>query len=227
MLKTILKKKSKTADRQNPRTNGRSKAIQTKSQIEAYTYTLTKSEKGEKKIYRCSQRPPPQFGMIRCLFRYSTDAGTSSCLWRYNLLLLRLLGEISLSLLFSHSSWGSALDLDPPLCVVSLRASALHRQDGVKEAADSGALAHLGQGEGGVRMRGEPAAAEAGVTLQQPEVRRVFSWGSCPWITGPWQWLAAQVPGRGGVDSDLCLHTGFLVAAAAALASHARLWGPC
>ena len=36
----------------------------------------------------------------------------------------------------------------------------------------------------------------------------------------------AQAPGRGGVDSDLCLHTGFLVAAAAALASHARLWGP-
>ena len=34
-----------------------------------------------------------------------------------------------------------------------------------------------------------------------------------------------QAPGRGGVDSDLCLHTGFLVAAAAALASHARLWG--
>ena len=30
---------------------------------------------------------------------------------------------------------------------------------------------------------------------------------------------------EGGVESDLCLHTGFLVAAAAALASHARLWG--
>ena len=33
-------------------------------------------------------------------------------------------------------------------------------------------------------MQGEPAAAEAGVTLQQPEPRRAFSWGSCPWITG-------------------------------------------
>ena len=74
-------------------------------------------------------------------------------------------------------------------------------------------------------MQDEPAAAEASVTLQQPEVRRAFSRGSCPWITGRWQWRAAQVPGRGGVDSDLCLHTGFLVAAAAALASHARLWG--
>ena len=75
-------------------------------------------------------------------------------------------------------------------------------------------------------MRGEPAIPEAGVMLQQPEARHVFSQGSCLWIMGPWQWRAAQAPGRGGVDSDLCLHTGFLVAAAAALASHARLWGP-
>ena len=73
-------------------------------------------------------------------------------------------------------------------------------------------------------MRGEPAAAEAGVTLHQPEARRAFSRGGCPWITGPSQWRAAQAPGRGGVDSDLCLHTGFL-AAVAALASHAHLCG--
>ena len=75
-------------------------------------------------------------------------------------------------------------------------------------------------------MRGEPVAAEAIMTLQQPEARCVFSLGSCPWIMGSWQWRAAQAPGRDGVDSDLCLNTGFLVAAAAALASHARLWGP-
>ena len=75
-------------------------------------------------------------------------------------------------------------------------------------------------------MRGKPAAAEASVTLRQPEARRAFSQGSCPWITGPWQWRAAQAPSRGGVDSDLCLLTGFLVVAAAALASHAPLWGP-
>ena len=37
-------------DRQNPRKNGKSKAIQTESHTEAYTYTLTKREKG-KKIY--------------------------------------------------------------------------------------------------------------------------------------------------------------------------------
>ena len=42
----------------------------------------------------------------------------------------------------------------------------LLREDGFKGAADSGALAHSGCGEGGVRMRGEPAAAEAGATLQ-------------------------------------------------------------
>ena len=76
-------------------------------------------------------------------------------------------------------------------------------------------------------MQGEPAVAEAGMTLHQPGARLVFPWGNCPWITGPWQWRAAQAPGSGGVDSDLCLHTGFLVAAAAALASHACLWGPC
>ena len=35
-------------DKQNPRTNGTIKAIQTKSHTEAYTYTLTKSENGEK-----------------------------------------------------------------------------------------------------------------------------------------------------------------------------------
>ena len=76
-------------------------------------------------------------------------------------------------------------------------------------------------------MRGEPAAAEAGVTSQQPEAHRVFSRGSCPWITALWQWWAAQAPRRGGVNSELCLHTGFLVPAAAALASHAYLWCPC
>ena len=48
MLKTILNKKT---DRQNSRTNGKSRPIQTKSHKEAYTYTLTKSEKGEKYIY--------------------------------------------------------------------------------------------------------------------------------------------------------------------------------
>ena len=38
-------KKRKIMDRQNPRTNGKSKAIPTKSHKEAYTYTLTKGAK--------------------------------------------------------------------------------------------------------------------------------------------------------------------------------------
>ena len=37
-------------DRLNPRTNGKSKAVQTKSPKDAYTYILTKREKG-KNIY--------------------------------------------------------------------------------------------------------------------------------------------------------------------------------
>ena len=75
-------------------------------------------------------------------------------------------------------------------------------------------------------MWSKAAGAEASVMLHLPEACRVFSWGSCPWIMGPWQWRVAQTPGRGGVDSDLYLHTGFLVAAVAALASHARLCCP-
>ena len=73
-----------------------------------------------------------------------------------------------------------------------------------------------------IGMRGEPVVAEAGMTLQQPEAHHVFSQGICPWISGPWQGCAAHVP-RVGVGSDLCLHTGFLVAVAAALAFHAHL----
>ena len=53
MLKTIPKKpkNKKKTDRQYPRTNGGSKVIQTKSHKEAYTYTLTKREKGKKNLY--------------------------------------------------------------------------------------------------------------------------------------------------------------------------------
>ena len=100
----------------------------------------------------------------------------------------------------------------------------LLRQDGVKGAADSGALAPSDRGWEGYGMLGKPAVAEAGVTLPQPEVHCVFSRRSCLCIMGPWQWQAVQAPWRGGVDSDLCLHTDFLVVAAAALAFHAHLW---
>ena len=178
-------------------------------------------------MYLWSQSPPPEFGLIRCLFRYSADAGTSSCLWSFNPLLLRLLGEISLSLLCSHSSRGSALDMDPPLRVGLLRASVLRSdRTGLKEQLLRWLWLTQARGREGYRVWGEPAVAEAGVTLHQRETHCVCSRGSCPWITGPWQWRAAQASGRGGVDSDLCLHTGFLVMAAAALASNACLCGP-
>ena len=77
-------------------------------------------------------------------------------MWRFNPLLLKLLGEISLSLLCSHSSWGSALDLALALCV---------DRTGLKEQLIQGLW--LTQANGwGYGMRGEPAAAEAGMTLQ-------------------------------------------------------------
>ena len=112
-----------------------------------------------------------------------------------------------------------------PLLVGCLRASVLRSdRTGLKEQLIQGLWLTQAGGKGGVRMQGEPAAAEACMTLHQPEARHVFSHRSCPWITRPWQSQAVQAPGRGGVDSDLCLLTGFLVAVAAALASHARLW---
>ena len=150
-------------------------------------------------------------------------------MWGFNPLLLRLHGEISLSLLCSHSSRGSALDLALPLHVGRPLASVLHpdRKQPLKDRLIRGLWLSQAEGREGYGMQGKPAAAEASMTLQQPEARHVFYRGSCPWITGSWQWWAAQAPRRGGVDSDLCLHTGFLVAAAAALASHAHLWCPC
>ena len=72
-------------------------------------------------------------------------------------------------------------------------------------------------------MRGEPVVAEAVVTLQQHEVavsspREVVPGSRDPGggCTGSWECVV----------NDLCLHTGFLVAAVAALLFHARLWCP-
>ena len=139
--------------------------------------------------------------MIRCLFRYSTDASTSSCLWSFNPLLLRLLGEVSLSLLCSHSSQGSALDLDPPLCVGRLRASVLcSDRTGLKEQLLRGLWLTQAGGGSGTEEAGRACCVRGVVTLHQPEARREFSPVSCPPITGPWRWRAAQAPGRGGVE---------------------------
>ena len=102
--------------------------------------------------------------MIHCLFRYSTDAGTSSCLRSFNPLLLRLLEEISLSLCL-HSSQGSALDLDPPLRVGRLRASVLRSdRTGLKEQLLRGlwlaqAAGREGYGGGGASLRAQQSPA--------------------------------------------------------------------
>ena len=48
---TKNKQTNKKTDSENPRTNGKSKAIQTKSHKEAYTYILTKRGKGKKNTY--------------------------------------------------------------------------------------------------------------------------------------------------------------------------------
>ena len=114
-------------DRQNPRTNGK-QSYTDKITWEAYTYTLKKREKGKKKIYIYIVAPKVHllnFGSFIVYSGIPQIQGTSSWLWRYNSPLLRLLGEISLSLLCSHSSWGLALDMDLPLCVGHLRASVL------------------------------------------------------------------------------------------------------
>ena len=80
-------------------------------------------------------------------------------MWRFNPLLLRLLGEISLSLLCSYSSRGSALDLDLPLRVGGLRASVPHPdRTGLKEQLLRGlwltpAGGREGYGGGGASLR--------------------------------------------------------------------------
>ena len=82
------------------------------------------------------------------------------------------MGEIALSLLCLHSSRGSALDLDPPLHVGRLRASVL-RSDrmGLKKQLILGLWLTQSGGREGYGMWGEPVAAEASVTLHQPEAR--------------------------------------------------------
>ena len=126
------------------------------------------------------------------LFRYSTDAGYIKLTVEISSAAPEAAGRnFPFSSLFAEPPGFSFLFGLTSVCRLPEGVCSSLRQDGVKGAAASGALAHSGRGEEGVRMRGKPAAAEAGMTLHQPEARRVFSQGSCPWITGPWQWWAA------------------------------------
>ena len=73
------------------------------------------------------------------------------------------------------------MDLALPLHVGCLRASVLRSdRTGLKEQLIRGLWVAQARGTEGYGVRGKPAAAEAGVTLQQPEACRVFSRGSCP-----------------------------------------------
>ena len=75
--KIYTKKKPKQTDRTLGQMVKAKLYRQNHTQKHIHTHSQ-KEKKGEKYIYHCSQCPPPQFGMTRCLFRYSTDAGTSS-----------------------------------------------------------------------------------------------------------------------------------------------------
>ena len=102
-------------------------------------------------------------------------------MWRFNLLLLRLLGEISLSLLCSHTPRGSVLDLALPLCVGLLRASVLRSdRTGLKEQLIRWLWLTQAGARKGYGVRGEPTVAEPGVTFHQPEASTCSPWGVFP-----------------------------------------------
>ena len=71
------------------------------------------------------------------------------------MLFLRLLGEISLSLLCSHSSWVSALDMAPPLHVGCPLASVPHPdRRGLKELLIRGLWLTQAEGDGEILNAG-------------------------------------------------------------------------
>ena len=139
--KLYLKKKKKTIKRTDRTLGQMVKAkLYRQNHTQKHTHTHSQKEKKGKYIYIVAPKvhllksSHLLLGMIRCLFRYSTDAGYIMLMWSFNPLLLKLLGEISLSLLCSHSPQVSALDLDPPLHVGRLRASVLRSdRTGLKE----------------------------------------------------------------------------------------------
>ena len=70
----IKKKKYKKMDRQNPGQMVKAKLYR-QNHTKNHTHTHSQKEKKEKNVYLCSQIHCLNFGMIRCLFKYSTDAG--------------------------------------------------------------------------------------------------------------------------------------------------------
>ena len=81
--KNYSKKSKQTKKKQKKQRTDRTLGQMVKAKLYRQNHTQKhthihsqKEKKGKKKyIYHCSQSPLPQFGMIRCLFRYSTDTG--------------------------------------------------------------------------------------------------------------------------------------------------------
>ena len=111
--------------------------------------------------------------------------------------------------------------LAPPLHVGHPQASVPHpgkrgrKQQLIRAHLLTQARERNGYGSHNWNVWGVPVAAEAGVNLQEPEAHHAFSQGSWPWIIRP-SALADWTGSQEGVGSDLHLHTGPLVAAAAA-----------
>ena len=122
-----------------------------------HTHTHSqRKKKGKGYIYHCSQSPPPQFGMICCLFRYSTDAGYIKLIVEIYSTAPGAAGRnFPFSSLFAQLL-GFSFRFDPAsVCRSPEGVCSLLRQDGVKGAAASGALAHSGLGEEVVRSSGQ------------------------------------------------------------------------
>ena len=169
-------------------------------------------------------------GNIHCLFRYATDAVLSSWWWGFNLLLLRLHDEISLSFLCSHSSWGSALVLALPLCVGCPQASVPHPDRGLKQQLIRALLLTQTQAREGYGIhnwnagracssRGHHDIATAWGTLCVPPVMLSLD-------HGPWHWLAAQASRGLRVLTCACTQDSWWQQWQWALAVQAHLWDP-
>ena len=100
--------------------------------------------------------------MVRCLFSYSSDAGYIKLIVEIESAGPEAAGrDFPFSSLFAQLlGFSFGFGLASPCKSLEGACSSL-REDRVKGAADSGAVAHSGQGEGGVWMLGEPAASEA------------------------------------------------------------------
>ena len=154
----------------------------------------------------------------------------SSWLWGFNLLLLNLHREISLSLLCSHSSWGSALLLAPPLPVGHPQESVPHPdRTGLKQQLIRALLLNQAGERKGYGSHNWNAGRACG---SRGQCDIATAWGMSCVLLGKLSLdhgtlAVAGCTGSWGVGGDLSLHTGFLVAEAAVLAAvHARLWGP-